>query len=75
MVDVQAVKRRQVRGWFGKHLIAEHRAGVGWADRYVAILKLRFAGLRVTNESAVRPVHASPRHRGPRRRRATAVER
>lgn len=44
-------ERRQVRVWFGSHVIADYTAERDLADRYAAAMARRFAGLRVTSEA------------------------
>lgn len=52
---------RRIRVWFGDHVIADYRAAPELAERYVAAMKDRFAGLRITNEPAPVPDDAPPR--------------
>ena len=47
--------RRRVRVWFGSHVIADYRADAELAERYVAAMAWRFAGLRITNEPVPEP--------------------
>ncbi len=48
-------ERRRVRVWFGDHVIADYRADADLAERYLAALEWRFAGLRITTEPVPDP--------------------
>jgi len=48
-------ERRRVRVWFGDHAIADYRANAELAERYVAAMEWRIAGLRITNEPMPEP--------------------
>ena len=50
-----APPRQRVRVWFGRHVICTHTADREHARRYVAMMRRRFAGLRVTTESVTSP--------------------
>jgi hypothetical protein len=54
-------ERRRVRVWFGDHVIADYRAAPELAERYVAAMKDRFAGLRITDDPAPDPDDAPAR--------------
>jgi hypothetical protein len=41
---------RQVRIWFGSHVVAEYEAGSQMAARYEDAMRRRFAGLRVASD-------------------------
>lgn len=41
---------RQVRVWFGSHVVAEYEAAPQLAARYENAMRRRFAGLRVTSD-------------------------
>ncbi len=47
------VRELRVRLWFGPHLLHDYRAGAEAAERYAEAIGKRFAGLRVTLDSAV----------------------
>jgi hypothetical protein len=44
-------ERRNVRVWFGSHVIANYTAEPELAERYAVAMGRRFAGLKVTNEA------------------------
>lgn len=48
-------RKRQVRVWFGEHVIAQYIADAPRAARYEHAMRRRFVSLRVTNDELGSP--------------------
>jgi hypothetical protein len=56
-MPLQPMRRKptyRVRVWFGDHVVVEHLAEPATAERFEAVMRRRFASLRVTDEPLVR---------------------